>query len=110
MSSAHATTHTVVLPYVLAFNTPSAPEIATRLARALHAGSATVGLAQLYSALAVPMSLRTAGLRDLGMPESGIPEAVDAIVATAPATNPTPVTVEAMTHLLRCARAGEEPR
>ena len=43
----HAETHAVVLPHVLAFNAPAAPDAAERIAAALGAGDAVTGLVAL---------------------------------------------------------------
>ena len=63
----HARTHAVVLPHVLAFNAPGAPDAAARVARALGADAAVAGLRALADGYGVPH-----GLRVLGMPEDGI--------------------------------------
>ncbi|WP_306192142.1 maleylacetate reductase [Streptomyces sp. MK5] len=101
----HAQTHAVVLPHVLAFNAPGAPEAEQRLAAALGAPTANEGLARLRDQLNAPRSLE-----DLGMPEAGIPDAAEAVVAAAPAGNPRPVTLDAITELVRMAWEGTEPR
>jgi maleylacetate reductase len=97
----HAQTHAVVLPHVLAFNGSSAPAAARRLADAFGAPSAGAGLATLMSTVDAPVSLR-----EHGMPEDGIPAAVEAVLAAVPAGNPTPVTAENLTALLQAAWAG----
>ena len=61
----HARTHAVVLPHVLAFNAPGAPDAAGRVARALGVDDAVAGLRALADAHGIPR-----GLRALGMPES----------------------------------------
>lgn len=99
----HAQTHAVVLPHVLAFNAPSAPEAETRMAAAFGAASAVEGLARLRTRLSAPKALK-----DYGMPEDGIAAAVAPILAAIPDNNPTPVTEENLTALLTAAWAGEE--
>ncbi|MGW3106228.1 maleylacetate reductase [Streptomyces sp. NPDC001100] len=101
----HAQTHAVVLPHVLAFNVPSAPDAERRIAAAFDAGSATDGLARLRTRLDAPRALR-----DYGMPESGIGPAAEAILAAVPPGNPTPVTADNITGLLHAAWEGAEPR
>jgi maleylacetate reductase len=101
----HAQTHAVVLPHVLAFNAPAAPDAERRIARAFDAPSATEGLAALRSRLDAPRALR-----DYGMAESGIAPATQAVLAAAPPGNPTPVTEENVTRLLRAAWEGADPR
>jgi maleylacetate reductase len=98
----HAQTHAVVLPHVLAFNVPSAPEAAARIATALGADSATAGLRALTDELDAPRSLK-----DYGMPRDGIARALPAIRAAVPADNPTPITDANLTALLEAAWSGD---
>lgn len=100
----HAGTHAVVLPHVLALNAPHAPEAASRIAAALDASDAVTGLRALRASLDAPRALR-----DLGMPEAGIAQAVDAVLDAAPADNPAPLTPEVVDGLLRGAWEGAEP-
>ncbi|MCX4834817.1 maleylacetate reductase [Streptomyces sp. NBC_01016] len=101
----HAQTHAVVLPHVLALNAPHAPEAERRVAAALDAPTATEGLAALYARLDAPTSLK-----ELGMPESGIAEAVEPVLAAVPEGNPAPVTRDRLSALLRAAWEGDIPR
>ncbi|WP_030509625.1 maleylacetate reductase [Microbispora rosea] len=98
----HAQTHAVVLPHVLAFNAPSAPEAERRIAAAFGAATAVEGLAALRAEVGAPRALK-----DYGMPEEGIAKAVAPIMAALPAGNPTFVTEENLTALLRAAWEGE---
>ncbi|KFF98923.1 Maleylacetate reductase [Streptomyces scabiei] len=102
----HAQTHAVVLPHVLAFNAPHAPEAEARIAQAFGAvlptRTASAGLAALRQVLDAPRALR-----DHGMPEDGIAKALGPIMKAIPADNPTPVTAENLTALLRAAWAGD---
>ena len=100
----HAPTHAVVLPHVLAFNAPAAPEAAGRVAAALGGADAVAQLVHLYDDLGAPRALR-----DLGMAEDGIDEVVDQVVAAAPADNPRRVTPGAVRRLLHRAWSGAEP-
>lgn len=99
----HAQTHAVVLPHALAFNAPNAPEAERRIAEAFGADSAVEGLARLRADLDAPVALR-----DHGMPEEGIDESVDDVLAVVPDDNPTPVTRDNLTELLRNAWAGTD--
>ncbi|MCD9199083.1 maleylacetate reductase [Aeromicrobium wangtongii] len=101
----HAQTHAVVLPHVLAFNVPAAPEAAERIASAFGSATAVAGLATLRDRIDAPTALR-----DYGMPEDGIEQAARAVVEAAPKDNPTDVTVENITTLLQAAWEGAEPR
>jgi alcohol dehydrogenase class IV len=100
----HAETHAVVLPYVLALNGPAVPELESRIADALGAGAALGGLVSLRDELGAPRSLR-----ELGMPEDGIPRAAGPIVDAMPANNPAPVTREIVEALLHAAWEGRDP-
>src|SRR5215469_12076590 len=64
----HAQTHATVLPYVLAFNGPEAPDAEARMAGAFGFGSALEGLQDLRVKLAAPQALR-----DYGFTEQDIP-------------------------------------
>lgn len=100
----HAETHAVVLPHVLAFNAPNAPAADERIAQALGAPTGTAGLRDLRGVLGAPRALK-----DYGMPEDGIARAVGPVLAAIPADNPTPVTEENLTALLRAAWEGDLP-
>lgn len=106
----HAQTHATVLPYVLAFNGPSAPEAEARIASAFAAASrpadsALAGLQALRAALPAPRALR-----DYGLTEADIPAAADAILPAVPPSNPRPVTAADLRRLLHAAWAGADPR
>jgi len=97
----HAETHTIVLPHVIAFNAPNAPDAMNRIARALGANDAIAGLNALLDQLNV-----VSALRDIGMPEDGIEKAADLAVAN-PYWNPRPIERSAILDLIRRAWAGE---
>lgn len=101
----HAQTHATVLPYVLAFNAPYAPEAAGRIAAAFGSADALEGLQALRERLDAPRALA-----DLGFSEAGIAEAVAVALPAIPANNPRPVTEENLTALLRAALTGEDPK
>ena len=101
----HAQTHAVVLPYVLAFNAPAAPEAAARIATALGAPDAVAGLAALRVRLGAPTALR-----DYGMQEAEISAAAAAVLKAAPAGNPVALNIDNATALLRAAWEGAELR
>ncbi|MFF4835985.1 maleylacetate reductase [Streptomyces sp. NPDC001315] len=100
----HAQTHAVVLPYVLAFNAPAAPEAERRIAEAFGAASAVEGLQRLRRVVDAPKALR-----DHGFDEADIDDAVHAILEVVPANNPRPVTAEGLRRLLRAAWQGADP-
>lgn len=95
----HAQTHAVVLPHVLAFNAPNAPEAELRIAEAysplLGTSAAVDGLEALRAKVGV-----AGGLKDYGMPVDGIPKAVAPILEAAPAGNLTALTVDNLEALL----------
>jgi alcohol dehydrogenase class IV len=99
----HAQTHTVILPHATAFNAAAAPDAMVRLARALNAPDAALGLYELSGRLGCPRALR-----DLGMPESGIDQAVTLSLRNAP-WNPLPIEAEAVRELIRRAWRGDAP-
>ncbi|GAB04545.1 maleylacetate reductase [Gordonia amarae NBRC 15530] len=100
----HSETHAIVLAYVTALNAPAAADAAQRISQALGKPDPATGLFELRRDLGVVGSLA-----ELGMPESGIDDAVAPILAAAPVSNPVPATEENITALLRKAWAGEDP-
>jgi maleylacetate reductase len=100
----HAQTHAVVLPYVLAFNAPHAPEAERTIAAAFGTERAIDGLQALRAGLSAPRALR-----DYGFAEADITAAAEAILPAVPPSNPRPVTAEDLRRLLRAAWAGADP-
>ena len=98
----HAQTHTIVLPHVLAFNAPYAQAAATRTAAALGAADAVDGLRTLLKSVEAPTALR-----DVGLSEGVLDEAVDLVLPVVPASNPHPVSRAELGQLLRNAWSGE---
>ena len=99
----HARTHAVVLPHVLAFNAPGAPEAVARVARALGTDDAVSGLRALADEHGIPR-----GLRALGMPEDGIEKAAELTAPAVPDDNPGPVGDGALLRLVRAAWSGDD--
>jgi alcohol dehydrogenase class IV len=99
----HAQTHTVILPHATAYNAPAVPDAMVRLAQAPGAPDAALGLYELAGRLSCPRALR-----DLGMPESGIDQAVTLLLCNAP-WNPVPIEAEALRELIRRAWRGDPP-
>ncbi|MBZ3905284.1 maleylacetate reductase [Streptomyces griseiscabiei] len=99
----HAETHTVVLPYVLAYNAPAAPAAMTALGRALTADDAPMALWTLSGSLGAPRSLAELGLREADLAKA-------AALATAQAyPNPREVTTADALEVLRAAHGGDRP-
>jgi alcohol dehydrogenase class IV len=99
----HAETHTVVLPYAIAYNATAAPDAMARIARALGRASAAGGLHELVGAIGAPRSLAA-----LGMPADALDRAADLAVQN-PYWNPRPVERAAIRRLLEHAHAGDRP-
>jgi alcohol dehydrogenase class IV len=97
----HAQTHAIVLPHVLAFNAPAAPEAARRVARALGVADPVAGLRALTAELGIP-----AGLRALGMRAEQVDEAAELVEPTVPADNPRHADRAALRELIQAAWAG----
>ncbi|MET9027448.1 maleylacetate reductase [Nocardia sp. NPDC004168] len=100
----HAQTHAIVLPYVLAYNLPNAPQAGDRIANALARPDAVTALRELGEKLEIPK-----GLCELGVTELDIAAVGDDILAIAPADNPTPVTPAGLRALLHAAWSGSDP-
>lgn len=101
----HAQTHATVLPYVLAFNVPRAPEAAYRIAAAFGTSDALDGLQDLRERLDAPRALA-----DYGFTEKDIAHAVEIALPAIPDSNPRPVTAAGLTTLLVAALNGEDPK
>ncbi|AZP23637.1 maleylacetate reductase [Streptomyces aquilus] len=99
----HAETHTVVLPYALAYNAPAAPEAATAVARALDAADAPTALWRLAGDLGAPRSLA-----ELGLKEADLTVAAEQAAGQA-YPNPREVTADGVLALLRAAFEGAAP-
>lgn len=101
----HAQTHATVLPYVLAFNAPEAPQAANRIAAAFGTDDPLDGLNRLRERLHAPKALA-----DYGFTGEHIAEAVDLILPVIPSSNPRPATRQNLTALLSAATAGSDPK
>ncbi|WP_053852253.1 maleylacetate reductase [Streptomyces sp. NRRL B-24085] len=99
----HAETHTIVLPYALAYNAPAAPDALTALGRALDADDPPGTLWDLAGRLGAPRSLAELGLDETDLAEAAVQ------VAGQPYANPRPVTVDGVRAVLRAAHEGRRP-
>jgi len=100
----HAETHTVVLPYALAYNASAAPEAITALSRALGTEDVPRALRELAGNLGAPRTLA-----ELGLKEADLAVAAAQVAATA-YPNPREVTASGVLGLLTAAYEGWEPR
>jgi len=99
----HSETHTVVLPYALAYNASAAPEAVRVLERALDTDDAPRALRDLSTGLGAPGSLAELGLKEADL------TAAAAQVTGQPYPNPRKVTVEDVLGVLRAAYEGRAP-
>jgi Alcohol dehydrogenase, class IV len=97
----HAATHTVVLPYALAYNSAYAPEAIAALQRATGAQNPAEYLRERSIALGAPKSLRELGL------DGGAVETIVRLATENPYANPRPVTPEGIRALVTAALDGE---
>jgi alcohol dehydrogenase class IV len=101
---AHAEMHTVILPHVVAFNESAIPEVMERVARAIGAQSATAGLYDLAKRIGAPTALK-----NIGMKEENLNEAISLVLEKAPFDNPRPVDETGVRAILEGAYAGRCP-
>jgi maleylacetate reductase len=100
----HAETHTVVLPYALAYNAPAAPEAISVLSRALGTDDVPHALRELAGGLGAPRTLA-----ELGLKEADLAPAAEQVAAQS-YPNPREVTAHGVLGLLTAAFEGWEPR
>jgi maleylacetate reductase len=100
---AHAELHTALLPHVIAYNAPAAPDAMEMIAKALGSEGAASGLFDLGSKLGATMALS-----QVGMPADGIETAVQQAMAT-PYPNPQTLNSDGLRKLLINALAGHRP-
>ena len=96
----HAETHTVVLPYALAYNASAVPGAVEALRRATGAEDPAAHLRELSLNLGAPASLR-----ELGLTEENVETAVD-LATRNPYANPREITAEGIRRLLTAALNG----
>jgi maleylacetate reductase len=99
----HGESNSVLLPHVIAFNTPAMPEIATDIARALGTDDAANGVLALAARIGAPSSLR-----GLGLPRADLDAVAHDVVAKSN-HNPRPITVDNIRDLLIGAWEGRLP-
>lgn len=96
----HAQMHAILLPYVVEFNAPYAPEAAQRVARIFNRPHAPASLDLFRRELDVKM-----GLKDIGFAREDIQKAAELILSAIPSSNPRPATESDLTRLLEMAWA-----
>ena len=99
----HGGIHSAVLPYAVAYNRHAASEAMRRIAAALGADDAAVGLWDLARRIDAPTDLVSVGFDPSAVDE------VAAIIAAAPPANPRPITEDGIRELITAACAGEPP-
>ncbi|WP_315984101.1 maleylacetate reductase [Aliamphritea spongicola] len=102
----HAEVHTIIIPYVTAYNTLAAPDAIGRVAKALGVESSADAASALFDlniAIGAKMTLS-----ELGMTEEDLDKAAD-IATRNPYYNPQPVTRESIRRLLDDAFHGRRP-
>lgn len=99
----HAPTHTVLLPYVAAFNLAANPVARDAVCRALGVEDAGRGLADLAAAVGAPTSLG-----ELGVLEQDLAQVVEQVLAQ-PYANPRAVDRADVEALLSAALTGSRP-
>ena len=99
----HAETHTIILPYALAYNARFVPEAMKRIARAMQVDDVPQGLYRLAKAVGAKTALR-----DLGMSEADIDRVAAAAIENS-YWNPAPITQAGIRLLLHDAFCGLEP-
>lgn len=99
----HAEMHTIVLPHSVAYNREAAPEAMAKIARAIQADDAAIGLYNLAKSLGVSLALS-----EIGMPKDGLERAAD-LATQNPYFNPRPIEKTAILKLLSDAYAGRSP-
>jgi maleylacetate reductase len=99
----HAETHTVVLPYALAYNYAHAPEAMQRLERAMRRTNGPAAVQELARACGAPVSLK-----EIGMKAQDLDKAAHIAMQNA-YWNPRPLNLDALRALLQLAYEGLPP-
>jgi maleylacetate reductase len=104
----HADVHAVLLPHVVAFNAPAAPEAMARVSGAVGAGDDPAAAAPALHALAVRIGAPTS-LAHIGMPAGGLDAAAERAAREAMAGNPRTASGRDLRRLLGDAFEGRRP-
>jgi len=100
----HADAHAAILPYVVAFNAPFAPQADDHIARTLEVNHAGAGLYDFAISVGSPL-----GLKSLGMKESAIELCTQLVIKDDNKLNPRPLDAEAVRQLITDAFHGRRP-
>jgi maleylacetate reductase len=100
---AHGDANAVMLPHVVAYNAPAAPEALATVARAVGCDDASTGLYDLLVRMGAPLSLK-----ELGMARSDLTDAARMVLET-DFYNPRPATLADVTAILERAWEGLRP-
>ncbi|MGY4878451.1 maleylacetate reductase [Vreelandella aquamarina] len=100
----HAETHTIVLPYAVAYNAPAVPDAMARICRALGCDDAATGLYDLGRAVGAPSALS-----ELGFSVEDVERATE-IATRNPYWNPRDVEANGIRRLLTDAQSGRRPQ
>jgi maleylacetate reductase len=104
----HAAMHSIVLPYVTAFNLSSSPAAEAALTELFPTDSPAIALNVLRGEVGSAKSLA-----EIGLKEQDISRAAALIFPNVPPSNPRPVSIDALTLIIRDAWIGapitEEP-
>ena len=99
----HAPTHTVVLPYVMAYNRPAVAGVMRRIADTMRVPDAAAGVHDLVATLGGPTSLQ-----ELGFRRDDVQRAAE-LAMSKPYPNPRAATRDGIVELLGEALAGRRP-
>jgi maleylacetate reductase len=99
----HAQTHTILLPYSVAYAAPAVPELMQGIAHALGAEDAAGGIYDLSASMGLPTSLA-----DIGIAPDDLERIAD-IATETEVSNPRPVTRDGVLELLHQALNGQRP-
>jgi maleylacetate reductase len=97
----HAPMHSIVLPYVTAFNLSSSPAAEAALTELFPMESPAVALDALRRELGSPKSLA-----EIGLKEQEISRAAALVFPDVPPSNPRPVSIDALTSIISDAWIG----
>ncbi len=101
----HATSHSIALPYVTAFNEPACPAVMAKVAQALGAETAAGGVWDFARSVGAPVCLA-----DHGMTSGDIERCTELVIETDNGLNPRPVHAQGVRSILEAALSGKRPQ